>query len=103
MFKPSRPFQDGASFVDPICVSCLSLSYILSVPFILVVTCWGGASILVLLFVMFSCVLVTFPYGVLGQVWYLIVSIPDRCLLPYFSNVDATCTFSGFALLEADS
>ena len=27
---------------------------------------------------------VTFPYGILGQVWYLIVSIPDLCLLPYF-------------------
>ena len=26
---------------------------------------------------------VTFPYGVLGQVWYLIASIPDLCLLPY--------------------
>ena len=26
---------------------------------------------------------VTFLYGVLGQVWYLIVSIPDLCL-PYF-------------------
>ena len=26
----------------------------------------------------------TFPYGVLGQVWYLIWSIPDLCLLPYF-------------------
>ena len=23
-------------------------------------------------------VFVTFPYGVLGQVWYLVVSIPDR-------------------------
>ena len=30
-----------------------------------------------LLFVMFNCVLVTFPCGILGQVWYLIVSIPD--------------------------
>ena len=38
----------------------------------------------VLTFVMFSCVFVTFPYGVLDQVWYLIVSIPDICLLPYF-------------------
>ena len=27
---------------------------------------------------------VTFPYGVLGQVWYLIVSNPDLCRLPYF-------------------
>ena len=25
-----------------------------------------------------------FPFGILGQVWYLIVSIPDLCLLPYF-------------------
>ena len=27
---------------------------------------------------------VTFPCGVLGQVWCLIVSIPDVCLLSYF-------------------
>ena len=26
---------------------------------------------------LFSCVFVTFPCGVLGQVWYFIVSIPD--------------------------
>ena len=32
----------------------------------------------------FSCVFGTFPYGVQGQVWYFIVSIPDLCLLPYF-------------------
>ena len=24
-----------------------------------------------------------FPTGILGQVWYLIVSIPDRCPLSY--------------------
>ena len=34
-----------------------------------------------LLFVMFNCVFVTFPCGILGQVWYLIVSIPDLCRL----------------------
>ena len=28
-----------------------------------------------------SCVFVNFPYGVLVQVWYLIVSIPDLCIL----------------------
>ena len=33
--------------------------------------------------VMFSCIVVTFPYGVL-DVWYMIVSIPDICLLSYF-------------------
>ena len=37
-----------------------------------------------LLFVMFNCVFVTFPCGILGQVWYLIVLIPDLCRLSYF-------------------
>ena len=51
------------------------------------ITCWERADLLALLCVMFSCVFVTFIYGVLygvpGQVWHLIVSIPDLCLLPY--------------------
>ena len=33
---------------------------------------------------MFDCVFVTFPCGILGQVWYLIVSIPDLGRLSYF-------------------
>ena len=37
-----------------------------------------------LLFVFVYCVFVTFPFGILGQVWYLIVSIPDPCCLSYF-------------------
>ena len=32
-----------------------------------------------LLFVMSNCDFVTFPCGILGQVWYLIVLIPDLC------------------------
>ena len=36
-----------------------------------------------LLCVMFWCVFVIFPCGVLGQRWYLVVSIPDLCLLTY--------------------
>ena len=32
-----------------------------------------------------SCIFVTFPYGVQGQVWYLIVLIPDLCLLVYLT------------------
>ena len=31
-----------------------------------------------------SCLFVTFPCDVLGQVCYLIVSNPNLCLLPYF-------------------
>ena len=38
-----------------------------------------------LLFVMSSCDFVTFPCGILGQVWYWIVLIPDRCRLSYFT------------------
>ena len=36
------------------------------------------------------CDFVTFPFGILGQVWYLIVSIPDPCCLSYFDllNID---------------
>ena len=30
---------------------------------------------------------VTFQYSVLGQVWYLIVSIPDFCFLSYFGDL----------------
>ena len=37
-----------------------------------------------LLFVMSNCDFVTFPCGILGQVWYLNVLIPDLCLLSYY-------------------
>ena len=45
----------------------------------------GLATKLALLHVMFYCVFVTFPCGVLGEVWCLIVFIPDLCLLSYFN------------------
>ena len=68
--------------MDPFCFRHAVLSDYCS----LVVTCWERADLLALLCVMFSCDFVTFPYGVLGQVWYknLIASIPDLCILPYF-------------------
>ena len=37
----------------------------------------------------FFCVFVTFPYGALGQMWYLFVSISDFCRLSFF--VVGTC------------
>ena len=65
-------------------VSCLScLKTLLSVLCSLVVTFWERGCLLALLCVMFSYVFVTFPCDVLGQVWYLIVSISDLCLLSY--------------------
>ena len=33
-----------------------------------------------------KCVFVTSPCGILGQVWYLIISIPDLCCLSYFDT-----------------
>ena len=37
--------------------------------------------------VMFNCVFVTFQCGILCQVWYWIVSVPDLCHLSYFVSV----------------
>ena len=50
----------------------------------LVVTCWEIADIFDLDCYVY-CVFVTFPCGILGKLWYLIVSIPDFCHLSYFS------------------
>ena len=47
-----------------------------------------SANLLALLYVMFSYGFVTFSFGVLGQVWYLIASLPNLCLLPYFVYVN---------------
>ena len=46
-----------------------------------------------LLFVIFNCIFVTFPCGILGQMWYLIVSIPDLCRLSLY-DVKTTSTFT---------
>ena len=40
------------------------------------------------------CDFVTFPFGILGQVWYLIVSIPDPCCLSYFLYDISGCLLS---------
>ena len=57
---------------------CLCYS-VLSVPCSHMITCWRRADLLALLCIMFSCVFVTFLCGVPGQVWYLVVFIPDLC------------------------
>ena len=49
----------------------------------LVVTCWERADLLVLVCGVLLCVCY-FPIGIMGQVWHLIVSIPDLCTLSYF-------------------
>ena len=45
---------------------------------------WERADLLALVCDVY-CDYVTFPFGILGQVWYLIVSIPEPCCLSYFT------------------
>ena len=47
------------------------------------VTCWERPGLLALVCDVY-CGFVTFPCGILDQVWYLIVLIPDICCLSYF-------------------
>ena len=50
------------------------------------VTCWDRADLLTLVCGVHLCD-GHFPIGILGQVWYLIVSIPDLCTLTYFFGI----------------
>ena len=62
------------SFVS-VMLSCLFIAALLSP---------AGKRLIYLLALLYAIFLVffcTFPYGVLGQVWYLILLIPDICLL----------------------
>ena len=56
--------------------------------------------LLAFLYEMFSCVFVTFPCGVLCQVWYMIVPIPDLCLLTYFNSAKQSSLSSVLSLSQ---
>ena len=58
-------------------MSCLCHT-VMSVSCSLVVTCRKRADLLAFLYVMFSCVCVTFLLGVQGKVLYVIVLIPNH-------------------------
>ena len=86
-FEPSSktfywPIQGGTSFVDLLCFFCLVFVMPLSVSIYLclVVTCWERADILALVCGVLLRVC-HFTIGILGKVWYLIVSVPDLCTL----------------------
>ena len=51
----------------------------------LVITSWERTDLLTLVVDVY-CMFVTFPCGILGQVWYMIVSFPDLCLPSYFET-----------------
>ena len=72
--------------MDHLCYLCL-VFVMLSRLFIAALwsPAWKGLTSL-LLFVMSKCDFVPSLCGILGQVWYLIVLIPDLCRLSYFEN-----------------
>ena len=63
--------------------SCVSHAFA-SVQCCLVVTSWERADLLALVGDVY-CIFVTFPCGILGLVWYLIVSFPGLYRLSYFN------------------
>ena len=65
-------------------MSCVSHAFA-SVHCSFVVTCLERADLLALVGDVY-CTFVTFLLGILGQVWYLIVSFPDLCYLSYFAG-----------------
>ena len=67
-------------FMFRVCHACLSVKCSL------VVTCWGRAILLALLFVVFCCVL-SLSHVFYWVGWYLIVLTPDLCILTYFCLV----------------
>ena len=73
--------------MDHLCYFCIVFVMLSR---LLIETLWSPAGkglIFCLSFVVLDCVVITFPFGILGQVWYLIVLIPDLCPLSYFHSV----------------
>ena len=105
MLKPSSVLFTNRSNVVLFCGSLLLFMFhvclyhtVLSVPCSLAVICWERADLFPLLSVMFPSAFVTFPYGISGQMWYLIVSIPDLCL--YILNRKTAQVLINLALLH---
>ena len=75
--------------MDHLCffVSCVSHAF-QSVHCCLMVTSWERADLLALVGDVY-CIFVTSPCGILGYVWYLIVSFPYLCPLSYFNLVQS--------------
>ena len=84
-------FTDRSKAVFLLWIFCVFFCLALAMPLCasgymcFVVNCWEKADLLALLcgFKLWVC---HFPIGILGQVWYLIASIPDLRTLTYFAN-----------------
>ena len=71
-----------------------AMSLCASVYMCFMVTCWERADLLALVCGV-CCEFVTFPIGILGQVWYLIVSNSDLCTLTYLISIEFAMVFGG--------
>ena len=75
-------FTDRSNALLLLCIICVVVSCVIhafaSVHCCLLVTCWERVDLLTLVGDVY-CIFVTFPCGILGQVWYLIISFPDLC------------------------
>ena len=70
--------------MDHLCYLCLVFSMLLR---LFIAALWSPARKGLtswLFFVMSNSDFVTFPCDILGQLWYLIIMIPDLCRLSYF-------------------
>ena len=68
--------------MDHLCYFCLVLLCFHARPFVDALWSPAGKGLTSWL----SFFMSNFPIGILGQVWCLIVSIPDLCPLPYFDQ-----------------
>ena len=81
------PYQGYTSLVNQLCYFYIVFVMLMR---LFIAALWSPAGKWLtswLSFVVLNCVIVTFPFGNLGQMWYLIVSIPELCPLSYFHTV----------------
>ena len=82
--------------MDHLCYLCLVFVMLSRLSIAALWSPAGKGLISWLMIVMFNCVYVTFLCGKLGQVWYLIVSIPDLCRLSSF-NLNVSSNFESIS------
>ena len=70
--------MDNLCFFCVLCFSCFCVCSLLPCGHLL-----GRTDLLAIVDYVY-CIFVTFLCGILGKVWYLIVSFPDLCCLSYF-------------------
>ena len=76
--------MDLLCFCSVLCLLCLCARLFICV-------LWSPAGKGLAPWLSFCGVCCDFPIGILGQVWYLIVSIPDLCTLTYLNKNAFQC------------